>query len=193
MKGVTLLNQEFEWIQSFQAGDQQAFEELIRPHEKKVYNIALKLVKNEHDAYDLAQEALLKVYKALENFEYKSNFSTWLYRITYNTCLDFLRKEKKNWQVSLDEEKEDGVKLEIEDKSPTPEIAFEAKMTRQMISEAMDELDEVQRAVVVLRDVEGLTYDEIASLTDLNIGTVKSRINRGRTKLKALLMEKFSQ
>lgn len=193
MKGVTLLNQEFEWIQSFQAGDQQAFEELIRPHEKKVYNIALKLVKNEHDAYDLAQEALLKVYRALENFEYKSNFSTWLYRITYNTCLDFLRKEKKNWQVSLDDEKEDGVKLEIEDKSPTPEIAFEAKMTRQMISEAMDELDEVQRAVVVLRDVEGLTYDEIASLTDLNIGTVKSRINRGRTKLKALLMEKFSQ
>ncbi len=193
MKGVTLLNQEFEWIQSFQAGDQQAFEELIRPHEKKVYNIALKLVKNEHDAYDLAQEALLKVYKALENFEYKSNFSTWLYRITYNTCLDFLRKEKKNWQVSLDEEKEDGVKLEIEDKSPTPEIAFEAKMTRQMISEAMDELDEVQRAVVVLRDVEGLSYDEIAALTDLNIGTVKSRINRGRTKLKALLMEKFSQ
>lgn len=193
MKGVTLLNQEFEWIQSFQAGDQQAFEELIRPHEKKVYNIALKLVKNEHDAYDLAQEALLKVYKALENFEYKSNFSTWLYRITYNTCLDFLRKEKKNWQVSLDEEKEDGVKLEIEDKSPTPEIAFEAKMTRQMISEAMDELDEVQRTVVVLRDVEGLSYDEIAALTDLNIGTVKSRINRGRTKLKALLMEKFSQ
>lgn len=193
MKGVTLLNQEFEWIQSFQAGDQQAFEELIRPHEKKVYNIALKLVKNEHDAYDLAQEALLKVYRALENFEYKSNFSTWLYRITYNTCIDFLRKEKKNWQVSLDDEKEDGVKLEIEDKSPTPEIAFEAKMTRQMISEAMDELDEVQRAVVVLRDVEGLTYDEIASLTDLNIGTVKSRINRGRTKLKALLMEKFSQ
>lgn len=193
MKGVTLLNQEFEWIQSFQAGDQQAFEELIRPHEKKVYNIALKLVKNEHDAYDLAQEALLKVYKALENFEYKSNFSTWLYRITYNTCLDFLRKEKKNWQVSLDEEKEDGVKLEIEDKSPTPEIAFEAKMTRQMISEAMDELDEVQRAVVVLRDVEGLSYDEIAALTDLNIGTVKSRINRGRTKLKALLMEKLSQ
>lgn len=190
---MTLLNQEFEWIQSFQAGDQQAFEELIRPHEKKVYNIALKLVKNEHDAYDLAQEALLKVYRALENFEYKSNFSTWLYRITYNTCLDFLRKEKKNWQVSLDDEKEDGVKLEIEDKSPTPEIAFEAKMTRQMISEAMDELDEVQRAVVVLRDVEGLTYDEIASLTDLNIGTVKSRINRGRTKLKALLMEKFSQ
>lgn len=187
------MNQEYELIKSFQNGNLQVFEELIKPHEKKIYNIAFKLIKNEQDAYDLAQESLLKIYKSLNRFEYKSNFSTWMYRITYNTSIDYLRKNNNGWTISLDEENENGVKFEIEDTLPTPEEIFEMKITKELIQEAVDKLDDTQRTVVVLRDVEGLSYEEISEVTDLNIGTVKSRINRGRKKLQETLIELFKQ
>lgn len=188
------MNQDYELIKSFQNGNLQVFEELIKPHEKKIYNIALKLVKNEQDAYDLAQESLIKIYKSLNRFEYKSNFSTWIYRIAYNTSIDYLRKNNNNgWTMSLDEENENGVKFEVEDTLPTPEEIFEMKITKELIKEAVDKLDDTQRAVVVLRDVEGLSYEEISEVTDLNIGTVKSRINRGRKKLQETLIELFKQ
>lgn len=186
------MNPDYELIKSFQSGNLQVFEELIKPHEKKIYNIALRLVKNEEDAYDLAQESLLKIYKGLNKFEYKSNFSTWIYRITYNTSIDYLRKNSE-WSLSLDEEFEGGVKLELEDTLPTPEAMFEMKITRELIREAVNKLEDTQRTVVVLREIEGLSYEEIAEVTELNIGTVKSRINRGRKKLQETLIDLFKQ
>lgn len=183
-------------IKRCQKGDIDAFEELISKYQKTAYNIALKTLKNPEDAMDASQEALIKVYKSMKTFKSDSKFSTWLYRIVVNTCLDYIKKQSKAKVYSLDKELEtnDGeIKREVRDNSLTPEEAFEKKETKKLVRDSIHKLDEKHKAVIVLRDIEGFSYDEIADIIECNIGTVKSRIKRAREKLKQIILNEMEQ
>lgn len=178
-------------------GDKDAFEKLIIKYEKRVYNIAYQMFGNEHDAMDVAQDVFIKVYQSLHKFNNKSAFSTWLHRITVNTCIDAHRKRKKDKQVeSIDEtrENDDGVLTkQYVDKGLTPEEAAIKKENIMMVREAIDSLKEDHKAIIILRDIKGYSYDEIADILEVSIGTVKSRIARARSQLKNSILEKREQ
>ena len=166
-------------------GDGSAFEEIVRAYEKNVYNLALRMTASREDALDLSQEAFLKAYSSLHTFRGESKFSVWLYRIVSNTCLDFLRVRARRNETSLEREDEDGetARREIPDESLSPERLLERKLTRESVQRALMSLPEDQRKILLLREIEGLSYEEIARVLSLESGTVKSRIFRARRKL----------
>ena len=166
-------------------GDGSAFEEIVRAYEKNVYNLALRMTASREDALDLSQEAFLKAYSSLHTFRGESKFSVWLYRIVSNTCLDFLRVRARRNETSLEREDEDGetARWEIPDESLSPERLLERKLTRESVQRALMSLPEDQRKILLLREIEGLSYEEIARVLSLESGTVKSRIFRARRKL----------
>ena len=172
-------------IQRASGGDPAAFNRLMAQHEKKMYAVALRMFGNREDAQDCLQEAMLRVYRAIGGFKGQSSFSTWLYRITMNTCLDELRKKKNKQNTSLDNLLDQG--WSPSDGENVPEKQAMLHETRRQISGAIQELPEDMRAAVVLRDVHGLAYDEIADALNTNVGTIKSRISRGREKLREKL------
>lgn len=171
-------------------GDVNAFEKLVLENQRQVYTLALKMTANEDDAYDISQEAFIKAYKNLSKFRGDSKFSVWLYRLTSNLCLDFLRSRKRRAAVSTsyindeDEEQE----LSIPDERFSPDSVLEKNELRRSINAALDALDEDYRHIIVLREINGLTYDEIAAVLDLELGTVKSRIFRARKKLCSIIL-----
>ncbi len=170
-------------------GDIASFERLIEKHQKTAYNIALRTVGNEEDAKDLTQDALIKVYKNIHRFREDSSFTTWLYRIVVNTCKDEMKKKKLS-VISIDKEVDTGesqVKLEIPDESSSPERVLETAELNNVIQDAINTLPEQNRIAVVLRDIQGFSYEDISKLIDCPVGTVKSRINRGRKILRDIL------
>lgn len=174
-----------------QQGDVAAFEQLIAKHQTLAYNVAYRILGNEEDAKDATQEALVKVFRNINKFKGEASFGTWLYRIVVNACNDYIRKHRKVVTYSMDQDKEteDGaVKMELADDGPTPESALEAKDLKQTVQKALAKLPEANRIVVVLRDIQGFSYDEIAEMIEVPVGTVKSRINRGRDMLKKILI-----
>lgn len=176
-------------IKRSQKGDINSFEELIKEYKKIAYNIALKMLKNKEDAEDVSQEALIKVYKSINRFNMDSSFKTWLYRIVVNTCLDHVRKNKEN-PISIDQPIRSGhdeFYMDVEDNRPTPQEVLETKLTQKMVMDAVNELEEDFKSIIILRDINDLSYEEIAEVLECNIGTVKSRISRGRQKLKEIL------
>lgn len=178
--------EEKELISLSQKGDIDAFEELVARYERKVYTIAYRYMGNPEDASDLAQETFLKVFKSIDKFRGESSFSTWIYRITANICKDELRKIKRKPQTSLDQEvwlDEGSVVRQAVDEKPTPDEAFEQKELRNYLQDLIAKLSPEYRMVVVLRDINGYSYDEIAKITDTSLGTVKSRLNRARKAL----------
>ncbi len=171
-------------------GDIEAFEILIEEHQKKVFNIALKMLGNYHDANEIAQEAFIKAFKSIKGFKGNSSFSTWVYRIAVNVCLDELRKRKKNKLIYIDDEikNEDGeIKREFPDDTYAPETVAETNEIRRKVNSAISALPEEHRIVIILRDINGMSYGEISKITNSPEGTVKSRINRARNALKELL------
>ncbi len=185
---VPMDEKELKLIQIAQKGDSQALEALLLKYEKKVYNVAYRFMGNEADAYDMAQDSLIKIYKGIRAFRLEASFSSWVYRVTVNTCLDELRKRKKA-PISLDSTLESGAL--IEDKTGmTPEVHALNIESREDIQKAINTLSADHRVTVVLRDIQGLSYEEIADSLSISIGTVKSRLNRGRQRLKEILIEK---
>ena len=175
-----------------QNGDITAFEKLIESYQKKVFNIALGIIGNYDDASELAQEVFIKIYKSINSFKGDSSFSTWIYRITTNVCLDEIRKRKKAYTVSLDEDielKEGNVNRQIADERYTPHENFERKEINKVLRDSIAKLPEDQKIAVVLRDIQGFSYDEIAKYTNCSLGTVKSRINRARQNLRSIINE----
>lgn len=183
--------EEKEIIGRVLAGNTEAFEQLVLEHQKNVYNLALRMVSNPDDAFDMSQEAFLRAFNSLGSFRGDSKFSVWLYRLTSNVCLDFLRKSKRRKAGSLtymnseNEEQE----LDIIDERFSPETELEKKELRESVRAGLESLPDDFRTILVLREINGLSYDEISDVTGLEQGTVKSRLFRARKRLCALLSD----
>ncbi len=174
-------------------GDKSAFEQLVRQYEKKVYNIALRMSGSPEDAFDLAQEAFLNVYRSLGNFREDAAFSTWLYRIVSNVCLDFARKKAnrlkhEQYFITHDDDESDQM-AEVPDLRYSPETQQERKQLAEALALGIGKLSPEHRQVFLLREISGLTYQEIAQSLDMEEGTVKSRLSRAREKLRVFLAE----
>ena len=182
--------EELRLIRRVQAGETEAFEDLVRAHEKTVYNLALRMTGDAQDAEDMAQEAFLKAYRSLGDFRGESKFSVWLYRIVSNVCLDFLRRRSRRPTVSLTAEDEEGEEQQwdVPDERLSPERLLEQKLTREAVQAGLRELPEEQREILLLREIKGLSYEEIGEILSLEPGTVKSRIFRARKRLCAFLL-----
>lgn len=170
-------------------GDHPAFAELVNTYQKRVYTLALRMSRNAEDAFDLSQEIFLRVYKSLTFFKGESSFSTWLYRLAYNACLDHARRAARRREQPLVTRDADGEEHAADwaDVRYSPEAAFEKTELREAIVAAMQRLTPEHRAILILRDIEGLSYAEIAEALELEEGTVKSRLARGRESLRRVL------
>ena len=172
-------------------GDAGAFEEIVRENEQTVYRLALRQLGNREDAEDAAQEVFLKAFTGLGSFRGESKISVWLYRITCNVCTDVLRKRRDS--VSLSVETEEGeLELELPDERFDPVALTERSDLRAQVGEALKKLPADGREILLLREIGGQSYEEIAETLSLDIGTVKSRIFRARKKLCALLAGNIS-
>jgi len=183
--------QEAMIVQRIIGGETEAFELLVLEYQKNVYNVALRITGNAEDAADMAQEAFIKAFNSISSFKGDSRFSVWLYRIVSNVSVDFLRSKARRPSSSLSIENEEGetVELEIADESLSPEKLLETKLSSQAVRRGLDSLPEDYRQILLLREIQGLSYDEIAQILDIEIGTVKSRIFRARKKLCAYLIK----
>lgn len=181
-------------ISAVLSGDRNAFEAIVLEYQKPMYNLALKMLGNEQDALDVTQEAFLSAYKNLKKFCGDSSFSTWLYRIATNLCLDSLRSDKRKKNIvsisSMRGEDDEDWELQIPDPGPTPETLLEKKELKRDVSRAMEALPDIYRQTLFLREISGLSYEEIGQTLDLEPGTVKSRIFRARKKLFLALTKK---
>ena len=178
---------EQQLLQAARRGREDAFEELVRLYEKRVYHLALRMCGNAEDAYEIAQEAFLSVWKGLRFFRGESSFSTWLYRLTSNAAIDFLRRQRRQGAdgPSLDDE---DTFVEVADPSPSPHQQAETLELRQALVQGLNTLSPEHRQVLLLRELQGLSYEEIAACLELDLGTVKSRIARAREKLRKYLL-----
>jgi len=181
--------QEDEIIRRVRSGDTDAFGSLVDEYQKNVYNLALRMTGSPEDAQDMSQEAFIKAYNSLSSFRGDSKFSVWVYRIVSNVCLDFLRSRGKNQPMSLNVELDDGeTELDIPDLRSLPEDELERALTRQAVRDGLEALPADQRQILLLREIEGFSYEEICRILDLEEGTVKSRIFRARKNLCARLL-----
>ena len=183
---------EQQLIHQAQNGSIEAFEKLILNYESTIYAICLRMLCNEHEARDAAQEVCIKVWKQLKTFQGQSKLSTWIYRIATNQCLDMLRKYKRQEEISLEQESKsssDAQIMVLADDSASIDRHIEKMAMQDVMSDALSELKEEYRTILVLRDMQGYAYDDIATILHLNNGTVKSRLSRARLALKKVLMQ----
>ncbi|MEA2082369.1 MAG: sigma-70 family RNA polymerase sigma factor [Elusimicrobiota bacterium] len=182
-------------VKRVQTGDKNAFGELVKRHEGKVYALGFRFMRSREDAADVMQETFLQAYKKIMSFEGKSAFSTWLYRIAVNICL--MKKRKKTLQyVSVDKPVETAsgekdIKRELIDRSADPMTLADKKEVMAKIESALAELPDEYREVVVLRDMDGFSNEEVANTLSLSLPAVKSRLHRGRMYLRKGLSEYF--
>ena len=184
--------EEREIIEKVLSGDTEAFEALVIEHQNKVYSLALRMVGNEEDARDMAQEAFIRAFNSLTGFRGDSKFSVWLYRLTSNICIDFIRSRAKKRTVSMtwtDEDGDDAGELEVPDERFSPEAQLERTLTRESVRRGLDSLSPQYREILLLREINGLSYDEIGEALGIEPGTVKSRIFRARKKLCDFLLK----
>ncbi len=179
--------EEIRLVERAGRGDSAAFEQLMEAHESRMYAVALRMCGNREDAQDCLQEAMIRIYRAMGSFKGQSSFATWAYRITMDSCLDELRRRKNRQATSLDALLDVG--FSPADEVNTPERSSLAEEKKRALERAIAELPEDMKAAVVLRDVQGLSYEEIADVLQANVGTIKSRISRGREKLRQILVK----
>ena len=176
-------------IRRAQRGDADAFEQLLLEHQKNVYNLCYRMAGNPDDAMDLSQETFLRAWRFLDQYQFASAFSTWLYRLCSNIFIDFLRRRRRQQTVPRTFEDADGEEQSyaVPDAQPLPEEQVELKLTRETLAAAMAQLLPEHRAVLQLRVVNEMSYEQIADVLDIQIGTVKSRLSRARNQLKKIL------
>ena len=171
------MNNEQELIRRAQRGDGEAFRQLVEAYQTQVYRLALRMC-GESAADDVTQEAFLAAWRALPDFRGDCRFSTWLYRLTTNAGIDWLRREKRYRST------DDVTELELPDDAPSLQEQAEQSETQSAVRRALSRLSEEHRQVLLLRELQGMSYEEIAGALDLDLGTVKSRIARAREKLR---------
>jgi RNA polymerase sigma-70 factor (ECF subfamily) len=182
-------------VKRIRNGDKEAFHDLVIRYQRKVFSIAYGMVHNREDAKDLTQDAFLKAYRNLERFEGSSSFYTWLYRITVNVCIDHIRKMKKHMTVDYDEnmlrdgpvEGADNIRPRTLDGDPVRNLA--RKELLEKIGEALEKLSPIHKTAILLREVQGLSYSEMAEVMEVSKGTVMSRLHHARKNLQGLLQK----
>lgn len=183
-------------VKRVKTGDQRAFKLLVERYQRKIYAVALGMVKDKEEALDISQEAFVKVYKYLDHFKGDSSFYTWLYRITVNICIDALRKRQglRGEQVELDE----AVKMDTAEANigalgsrlgTNPQKSALRKELAEKIQQALETVPEKHRAILLLREVEGMSYEDLSRTLKIPKGTVMSRLFHARTKVQKILSE----
>ncbi|MBL8920985.1 MAG: sigma-70 family RNA polymerase sigma factor [Myxococcaceae bacterium] len=169
--------------------DASAFETLVRLHQDRVYDFCVRMLNDREEAFDLTQEIFLSIHQNVDKFRADAKLTTWIFRISRNHCLNRLKYLKRRGRGRSEEfgEVNEHAISESMGGSSAPDDAVVRQRERQLVHKAIEELDEEQRSLVVLRDVEGLSYDEIMEITELPEGTVKSRLHRAREKLAGIL------
>lgn len=184
---------DIQLVRAFQSGKGNAFDQLVLRHKDRVFTLCCRFLGDYQEADDMAQEIFIKVYKNLQNFRAEASFFTWLYRIAVNSCknrLKSLEYKYRRKQVPLPGSQnpgDSGSIKEIEDNQPTPAAALEKTEKGKLIQKTINSLPKEQKMMVVLRDIEGLSYEEIIKLTGHKLGTVKSKLARARTALREKL------
>lgn len=183
-------------VELTQRGDQRAFSQLVAKYQKKVFNLCFRFLDDYEEAKDMTQEIFVRVFRSIKNFRQEASFSTWLYYIACNTCKNKLRNWKSQPNItSLDqtiETEDDEMTMEVQDKScPDPSREAETSELQEKVQRAIQSLNSEHREVIILRDIQGFSYDEIAASLGCNLGTVKSRISRARLELKDMLKGKI--
>lgn len=186
---------ETQLVERAQAGDREAFKELVERYQRRVYSICFGMLKNADDSMDVSQEVFVKVYRYIEKFNRQSSFYTWLYRITVNMCIDHIRKNSRHRSVDYDDRiGRDGSVAGDENIMPStlgfnPDKVYGRKELREKMLEALETLSEKHRTILILREVEGLSYEELAEVLDISKGTVMSRLFHARRYFQAALAE----
>lgn len=180
-------SQENRWVCAAQKGDQAAFEALVRLYEKRVYGLAFQLCGNSEDAAEAAQEAFFSAWQGLPAFRQESSFSSWLYRMTRNACIDLLRREQRHRRAAGPSLNDEALPLDLPDSRPLPQEELERRELRETLEQGLRALPTEQREVLILREMQQLSYEEISQTLELDLGTVKSRIFRGRRQLRDFL------
>lgn len=179
-----------ELIQQAAAGDAAAFEMLLAPYERQLYALCLRIAGNREDALDCVQETLLRIWRSLPKYRRQSALTTWFYRIAANTCFDLLRRQKYRPLVSLEAMTDEGFSPAADEQSDcNPEVNLECSARKNSLAQTIARLPDKLRDVLILRDVEGLSYEQISESLGVPAGTVRSRLSRARLKLKELLAE----
>ena len=185
---------DFQLIRTFQAGEEKAFEELVRRYQRQVANIIYLTLGGRSEIEDLTQEAFLRVYRSLDRFEFDSSFYSWLYRIVVNLCIDELRRRKIKRTLSLDFFTED--RLEVELRTSKQKTGFDEVLDQEKkvtVLNALDKISPEHKMVLLLREYNDLTYSEIAKILKISPQAVKSRIFRARSELRTLLKDYFKE
>jgi RNA polymerase sigma-70 factor, ECF subfamily len=177
---MTSIN-ESDLIERFKKGDPSAFEAILLRHQDRIYNLCRYMLQDPEDAQDAAQDIFLKAYRGLKDFRPDASLYTWLYRIAVNTCLDYRRKSRREVFRS------EPLTEDLESDKPFLEQLYESAKITKAIQLALQKLPEKLRAAIVLREIEGLSYEEVAEVLHTSVGTVKSRISRAREQLRHLL------
>lgn len=183
-----------ELIRKAGAGDEHAFEQLVIAYQKPIYNLLLRMTGSREDAFDLTQETFLKAWHAISLFQFDSKFLTWLCRIASNTCIDFLRKERRRQTVSLTavDDRDETYEIDVADATLDPAQIVEQVMDRDAVLQALQQLPPEYRIALSMRVLEEMRYEDIAEALDIKPGTVKSRIARAREKLRLQFCGNFS-
>jgi len=183
--------EEQQIIQRVLSGEKNAFEELVIANQKNVFNLAIKLVGDWNDALDISQEAFIKAFQQLGSFRAESRFAVWMYKLTYNLCIDFLRKKKRTATTSLSYEDDNGktIDIEVADHRSLPENELISQEAQSIIITYINQLNAIHRQVLYMREVTAMSYSEMAIALSLSEGTVKSRLSRARRNLASKLNE----
>ncbi|HCO94103.1 MAG TPA: hypothetical protein DIU00_09155 [Phycisphaerales bacterium] len=182
-------------IEQYRNGDSEAMEQLVLKYQNRIYNVILKICADPDDAAELTQETFVKVIENLDKFEGRSGFYTWTFRIAVNLTLNYCQRNSKLAFKSLDaEQQQDDSQVKqvlkdflSDDSSPDPAAEVQSKELYRIMARTLMGLDEAHRAVIVLRDIEGMSYARIAEVLDVELGTVRSRLSRARSKMRDIL------
>jgi RNA polymerase sigma-70 factor (ECF subfamily) len=177
--------QDLELIRRSRAGDAEAFGQIVTKYQSKIFSMVCGMVRNEHDAWDLAQEVFLKAWWSIHRFEGRSSFNTWLYKLTMNVTICSLRQKGRREEVELDDA--------IPSSLPGPGVYCQRTEIRERVTAAISKLSPEHRAVIVLKELEDLQYHEIGKVLNLSVGTVMSRLFYARKKLQTLLRRAYNE
>jgi RNA polymerase sigma-70 factor (ECF subfamily) len=180
-----------ELVERSQRGEQTAFRELVERYQRRLFSVAFGMVRNRDDAMDLVQDAFIKIYRHMDGFQGSSSFYTWIYRITLNLCIDYLRKRARHYEVDYD----DAQRSDLDDDDPivpstmgiNPAKVYQRKELLEQMERAIQSLSEKHRSIILLREVQGLSYTEIAEVLQISKGTVMSRLHHARRNLQEAL------